>query len=180
MGLHKGQTPSNFLEMRKKGWLSSKGRPAWNRGLKTPLVTRIKQSKAKEGYTPATAWKKNHLPWNKGLTKEIDKRLDFIRPTSFKKGEQALEKHNQWKGGVSILPYSTDWTETLRISIRERDKYTCQVCGKKQGDITFLIHHIDYNKLNSNPNNLVTLCRNCHSKTNHNREYWNNYFNKTK
>lgn len=39
------------------------------------------------------------------------------------------------------------------------------------------VHHIDYNKLNCNPNNLITLCKSCHMKTNFNREYWLDYFN---
>ena len=37
-------------------------------------------------------------------------------------------------------------------------------------------NHIDYNKLNCNPNNLISLCRKCHMKTNSNRDYWINYF----
>ena len=39
------------------------------------------------------------------------------------------------------------------------------------------VHHIDYNKLNCMPNNLLSLCDKCHRKTNNNREYWTNYFN---
>ena len=38
-------------------------------------------------------------------------------------------------------------------------------------------HHIDYNKKNCSLNNLITLCRSCHMKTNTNRNYWINYFN---
>lgn len=86
------------------------------------------------------------------------------------------EKSNLWKGGISCEPYSIDWTNSLRISIRERDKYTCKICGEKQGDKTFHIHHIDYNKKNSNPDNLITLCRNCHMKTNLDRQNWIKYF----
>jgi hypothetical protein len=69
-------------------------------------------------------------------------------------------------GGISFLPYSVDWTNTLRRSIRERDKYICQICHELQGDIAFSVHHIDYNKKNCNPG------EKCHPKTNHNREYW--------
>lgn len=38
------------------------------------------------------------------------------------------------------------------------------------------IHHIDYNKNNSNPNNLISLCVNCHMITNGNRKYWTKVF----
>lgn len=41
-----------------------------------------------------------------------------------------------------------------------------------------IVHHINYNKRNNNPSNLISLCRRCHSKTNFNREYWLNYFKK--
>lgn len=78
-------------------------------------------------------------------------------------------KNGMWIGGVSFEPYTTEWTETLRRSIRERDNYTCQICGKEP---SVHVHHIDYDKNNCNPNNLVTLCHGCHSKTNVNREYW--------
>lgn len=79
------------------------------------------------------------------------------------------EKNYLWKGGISFEPYSTDWTETLKRSIRERDKYTCQICGKEPSTIC---HHIDYNKQNCCPDNLITLCHSCHGKTNRNRDYW--------
>jgi 5-methylcytosine-specific restriction endonuclease McrA len=71
---------------------------------------------------------------------------------------------------TSFEPYSVDWTTTLKISIRQRDRYTCQICGKQQGDNAFSVHHIDYNKQNCNPENLITLCNSCHSKTNYNRK----------
>jgi hypothetical protein len=110
---------------------------------------------------------KGRKVWNKG-TKGLQ-----ISPYKGKsRPENCGENHPNWKGGISYLPYSLDWTRNLRIAIRERDKYTCQVCGEKQGDEAFCVHHIDYNKLNCNSDNLVTLCYSCHSKTNFNREAW--------
>jgi hypothetical protein len=81
-----------------------------------------------------------------------------------------------WKGGISFKPYSLDWTRTLRRSVRERDHYTCQICGNLQDEVAFNVHHIDYNKDNCNPDNLITLCDSCHGKTNVDREYWIEYF----
>ena len=40
-------------------------------------------------------------------------------------------------------------------------------------------NHIDYDKLNCNPDNLISLCNSCHSKTNYNRNYWINYFERS-
>ncbi len=92
------------------------------------------------------------------------------------KGKNVGEKNGNWNNGSSFEPYSIDWTETLRTSIRKRDKYICQLCNKKQGDRIFAVHHIDYDKKNSNTNNLITLCQNCHAETNSNRKYWIEYF----
>jgi HNH endonuclease len=82
------------------------------------------------------------------------------------------KNHFNWQGGTSFEPYTIDWTETLKRSIRERDKYICRLCNQ-YGKI---VHHIDYDKQNCNPTNLVTLCRNCHTKTNFDRDYWIEYF----
>jgi 5-methylcytosine-specific restriction endonuclease McrA len=99
---------------------------------------------------------------------------------SWNKGKECPQfrgvNHPNWKGGTSFEPYSVDWTKTLKVSIRERDKYICQLCFEQQGDIAHDVHHIDYNKENCNPSNLITLCHKCHMKTNFNRDYWINFF----
>jgi len=82
------------------------------------------------------------------------------------------EKSFLWKGGKSFEKYTEKWTNTLKLSIKQRDNFTCQICLKKGNQV----HHIDYNKKNCDPQNLITLCRSCHAKTNHNRIYWQKYF----
>lgn len=82
------------------------------------------------------------------------------------------EKSNFWKGGKSFELYGFEWTDLLKHSIRTRDCFTCKMC-KKNG---WCVHHIDYNKKNNNPINLITLCSSCHGKTNTNRDYWIEYF----
>jgi len=86
-----------------------------------------------------------------------------------------------WSGGKSYEMYTEEWTETLKESIRQRDNYTCQICGIHQDELNGIIqkldvHHIDYDKYNLNPDNLLILCRSCHMKTNKNRDYWIKYF----
>lgn len=99
--------------------------------------------------------------------------------TSFKKGEHhGIEfgkdrrmdgkYHWNWKDGKSFEPYGKEWFTNLRTIIRKRDRFTCQECGKNG----FVVHHIDYNKKNNNLDNLITLCRSCHTKTNYNRKDW--------
>ena len=87
-------------------------------------------------------------------------------------------KNPAWKGGLSYEPYSTDWTKILKLSIKQRDNFTCQLCKVTQEGKALSIHHINYNKKNCNPNNLISLCRSCHSKTNFNRNYWIKLFTK--
>lgn len=57
--------------------------------------------------------------------------------------------------------------------VRARDGYICQMpgCGKRAG-LNAAVHHIDYDKKNNAPENLVTLCLRCHGQTNWNREFW--------
>ena len=86
------------------------------------------------------------------------------------------EKCHFWRGGKSYELYGFDWTELLRHSIRTRDCFVCQIC-KKNG---WIVHHIDYNKKNNNPDNLITLCQSCHSKTNGNRKYWIKFLQEVK
>jgi hypothetical protein len=88
-------------------------------------------------------------------------------------------KNPNWKGGISSEPYSFEFNNTLKKEVR---KNNCTICGmsneeslNKTGDSLY-VHHIDYNKKNSDMNNLVALCVSCHSKTNFNREYWKKYF----
>jgi hypothetical protein len=107
----------------------------------------------------------------KPLTKEHRKNISIGNT-----GKHSGKNCNFWINGKYSKKYSVDWTKTLKRSIRERDNYTCQLCGEKQEDKVFHIHHIDYDKLNCNPNNLVTLCHSCHSKTNYNRAYWKQVF----
>lgn len=85
--------------------------------------------------------------------------------------------HHMWMPNKTRL-YPVSWTSTYKWQIRHRDEYKCQVCGVPQSECkTHLpVHHIDYDKSNIKPDNLVTLCNSCHAKTNFRREYWKQYF----
>jgi len=83
-----------------------------------------------------------------------------------------------WNNGSSFDPYPLGWTKTFKEQIRYRDNYKCQLCGcsELENGRRLDVHHIDYDKDNLLPENLVSLCRHCHPKTNHNRNYWFAYF----
>jgi hypothetical protein len=123
--------------------------------------------------------KNGNIPPNQtGKKRSIESRIKMMKPKSMEhRMNMSGEKSHLWKGGISHNPYTIDWTKTLKRSIRERDKYICQICGIEQCEETFAIHHIDYDKKNCNPINLITLCKKCHTGTNHNREKWIKYFN---
>lgn len=89
------------------------------------------------------------------------------------------EKHPNWQGGISFEPYSPEFNLQLKRKIKKRDNFTCQECGKSEKELKqkLCIHHIDYDKKNNNKNNLVSLCRSCHTKTNFKRKDWTKYFN---
>lgn len=79
-------------------------------------------------------------------------------------------KNPNWMGGKSFEPYSLEFKQSKEILVKDK----CFLCGEKHNQIH--IHHIDYDKKNSNINNLIPLCRKCHGKTNFNRVYWESFF----
>jgi len=87
-------------------------------------------------------------------------------------------KSNNWQGGISKLPYAFDFDNELKELIRKRDNNICQLCGKtkEKNKQNFSIHHIDYDKDNSEPKNLISLCKVCNSKVNGNRKIWTKFF----
>lgn len=94
--------------------------------------------------------------------------------TEFKKGKE----HPLWRGGVSFEPYGLEFNSKLKEQIRKRDNYECQECHIKQTDLDYKlhIHHIDFNKKNNTPSNLISLCRLCHHQTYFSPEEWINYY----
>jgi len=122
----------------------------------------------------SSSFRKGHI-----VSEEIRQK---IRETNIKIGKKPPirfgDKNNMWKGGISFEPYGLEFNEDLKDVIRNRDRRKCQLCEKTEleNKEKLSIHHIDYDKQNNNPNNLISLCRKCHIKTNSNREYWINYF----
>lgn len=136
-------------------------------GKKLSDQSKIKMSNAKKG-KPGNA---------RGSRRTVEQKKKM---SELHMGMHKGEKSGTWRGGLSFESYPFDWVDSLRESIRERDNYTCQIpeCGIRQEELDnrLSVHHKDYNKDNLNPNNLISLCRSCHAKTNFNREYWIEYF----
>ena len=82
------------------------------------------------------------------------------------------ENNPMFKNWKSREFYPKEWTNELKCRIIEENRSTCQLCGKDG----VCVHHIDYNKKNCSPFNLILLCRKCHAKTNTNRNAWTIFF----
>ena len=176
------------IEAKLKDRLSHLGKPSGFKGKKHTEKTKEKMKLAKLK-NPARYWlgkKRSKETIEKIRNKKKGQNIgnqfakgNLPNRTSFKKGEHhgvefgkdkrvdGKYNHN-WKGGTSFEPYGIEFNKELKTEIRKRDKFTCQECDKNG----FVIHHIDYNKKNNNPTNLITLCRSCNFKANYNREDW--------
>lgn len=84
-------------------------------------------------------------------------------------------KNPNYRNGLSNKPYPLKFNRVLKLKIFRRDRFTCKKCQVYPcNDLT--AHHIDYDKDNCEEKNLITLCRNCNSIVNFNRNYWTKYF----
>lgn len=70
------------------------------------------------------------------------------------------------------LPHGTDYQKGEQLGFRNvreyvlfRDSHKCQCCKGKSMDSKLQVHHIESRKTGGDaPNNLITLCSECHSK----------------
>ena len=147
--------------------------------------TKKKISKANTGKHPTkkTLKKMSKASTGRHHSKNVRKRM-----SEAKKGKNNSmfgrrgELHPLWRGGISFEPYGLEFNENLKEVIRNRDKRKCWICEKTELENCkkLDVHHIDYNKQNNNPENLILLCHSCHTKTNHYRKKWINFFTKKK
>lgn len=154
---------------------------------KRGALEKATQKKLGKHYSPNTEFKKGRKMTqeeiNRVIASRIGKHLSFETRQKISKslmGHEGLrgEKSGTWRGGKSFEPYTLDFNNSFRDSIIVRDNNCCVVCNKPQEELNYklCVHHIDYNKLNSFPQNCVSLCRICHLNTNLNRDIWTKHF----
>lgn len=146
------------LASREKIRLSRIGKSSWNKGKKRPPFSK---------------------EWRKKMS-DTHKKIGTRPP--IRKGN----KHHNWKGGIGRLPYPFVFGKELKLRIRQRDNFICQLCGKtekqelKEIKRALCVNHIDFNKDNCDPKNLNTLCCACNSTVNFDRKKWTKYFKSKK
>lgn len=110
-------------------------------------------------------WGKNNPFYGKTHSEAAKKKMrEYERPS----GKDCYN----WKGGISYKDYCpVFFNKEYKESIRVRDNYVCQnpYCYHKSDMLD--IHHIDYDKKNCGPDNLITVCRSCNSRANKDREW---------
>ena len=161
---------------------------SWNDklGIKKATEIRNKLSDTTKGRKKSENHKRKIGLANKGNERpdlvEYNKKYksEWMRNYNFKyKSDQVKgSKNPNWHDGVSFEPYGLEFNKELKEEIRKRDNYRCQECHYTEQQLKrkLDIHHIDYDKKNCKPNNLISLCHSCHPKTNFNRESWIEYY----
>ncbi|HVP21452.1 MAG TPA: DEAD/DEAH box helicase [Anaerolineaceae bacterium] len=85
--------------------------------------------------------------------------------------QKALKELGLWRNDPNV--YGPNWNHQRNLA-RQRDHYTCQVCGRPENGVQHQVHHkvpfrtfssyLEANRLD----NLITLCSACHQKVEQN------------
>lgn len=165
-------------ETREKMSASCKGRVPWNKNMpgfiKHTEETKLKISCLHKGRKLTIKHKRKLSESNKNkIVSEKTKNLMKENHADF-----SGKNNPNWKGGIGCEPYCEIWSdEEYKNSIKERDGYICinPYCYKNSKRLT--IHHINYNKKDCKPSNLITLCNSCNAYANKDRK-WHKFWYK--
>jgi len=166
--------------------------PAWNKGLTKETSSIVASMAISQSESKKINWRDPSYR-GKVATQErrdaisdaiLEKHKDLEFSARWHKGiiDKAKvyngSKHHCWQGGKSYEIYPLGWNKTYKEQIRRRDEYKCQVCGKPEVENgrKLHVHHVDYDKCNLDPSNLMSCCTSCHAKTNFNKEKWIEFF----
>lgn len=205
LGLHHSiATRKKMSKSRKGKFFSEEYRKKLSdalRGKSKSLEARIRMSKARKGTHPTKETRQKMSEsqtghkgyWlGKHFSLETCKKIgEASKGNQYCKGRILSEEHKMkirnalkgkrcylWLGGKSFEPYGLEFNRILKEHIRKRDNYRCRECNACRNDLKrkLDIHHIDYNKKNNKPKNLISLCISCHTKTNFLRNDWTKHF----
>jgi uncharacterized Zn-finger protein len=101
----------------------------------------------------------------------------YCSKNCFYKGEIGPKRSN-WNNGSSYEPYCILFNGEFKERVREFWDRKCAICGKseKENSKRLSVHHVNFEKMSCCDVDIIPLfaatCSSCHSKTNFNREYW--------
>jgi len=78
----------------------------------------------------------------------------------------------RWKSGIQPDRYERTFTDFIKNQVRERDGFTCRLCGKPEQKRHHHVHHIFYNRKDRELDKLITLCVPCHSLVHSQKKIW--------
>jgi len=101
-----------------------------------------------------------------------------LKMSKSKKGKMMGENNPAWQEGKSFEPYSSEFNNKFKRAIRKRDNQICMLCGIHREKLkrALSVHHVNYDKKLTIPQNCICLCDSCHSRTNYNRKHWIKFF----
>lgn len=153
------------------------GNPMYGKKLKPEHIEIIKKTNTGRKHTKETkerlseSQRKRHK--ERPMTEELKRHYSEIF---------SGEKSCMWRGGISFEPYCPKFNREFKRRVRGFFGNRCVLCGKNKEenkDKNLYVHHVNYDKMvccNDVKPLFVTLCIECHGKTNHYREEWEEYF----
>lgn len=198
---HTEETKNKISQIKKTLYLKGKLKGVFTKGHRTNVGRKCKEEtknkigkansiKTKEYFIQHPDFMKERIKLmqtpeaRKKMANSISKKWQEGKyPESTKRGwftteRVSGEKNTNWLGGKSFEPYTFDFSTPFKNSIRRRDNQLCMNCGvhREKLNRALAVHHINYDKKLSIPENCISLCIKCHCLTNFNRVYWTKLF----
>jgi len=155
-------------------------------GRKSPMKGKQHSEEAKVKISEAGKGRKHSEIWKENIKKTLaDPKINVPRIKKIIESMNSPEvlikisgpNGSNWRGGIQAEPYCDIWIDReYKQSILGRDNYQCQnfdCFGKSK---RLVLHHIDYDKKNCHPWNLITLCNSCNCRANYNQEMWQSFY----
>lgn len=86
------------------------------------------------------------------------------------------EAETRAENEIRTPKYGPEFNTNLKIEIRIRDGNRCMSTQCSGAYEKICVHHIDYNRYNNDPSNLITLCASCNNLANYNRDWWKTFY----
>lgn len=176
--ISKARLGHKVLEETKRKLRQYRGPKHHGYGKPVPMERRVRISNSKKGSIFSESHKKNIALSKRGKHNGQGNPMfgrhhsdeAKLKISMAHQGKYVGENNPNFNGWSSRLPYGKEWEPKLKKRIAQRDGYLCKYCGVLAPD--GCPHHINYNKLDCRPINLVWVHNRCNNKFNVNRENW--------